>query len=86
MKRRQSQQPRQKRQKSLTPLPRWREDLFEWLGDSVLGEVVARVLFQALRRWKNPPPPSLFHRLHDLVVSNRNLAAVYDKRWPGSDR
>ncbi|KAK1945080.1 hypothetical protein P3T76_003613 [Phytophthora citrophthora] len=51
-------------------------DVFEWLGDAVIGELVGRCLLSQFHR--SPLSARVFRNLRLAVVTNRNLAKVYD--------
>ncbi|EGZ10072.1 hypothetical protein PHYSODRAFT_521988 [Phytophthora sojae] len=51
-------------------------DVFEWLGDAVVGELVGRCLLSQFHH--APLSARVFRNLRLAVVTNRNLAQVYD--------
>ncbi|KAE8879895.1 hypothetical protein PF005_g24968 [Phytophthora fragariae] len=51
-------------------------DVFEWLGDAVVGELVGRCLLSQFHQ--APLSARVFRNLRLAVVTNRNLAQVYD--------
>ncbi|OWZ23532.1 hypothetical protein PHMEG_0001556 [Phytophthora megakarya] len=51
-------------------------DVFEWLGDAVIGELVGRCLLSQFHR--APLSARVFRNLRLAVVTNRNLAQVYE--------
>ncbi|ETL89426.1 hypothetical protein L917_11659, partial [Phytophthora nicotianae] len=51
-------------------------DVFEWLGDAVIGELVGRCLLSQFHQ--APLSARVFRNLRLAVVTNRNLAQVYD--------
>ncbi|KAG6620368.1 Ribonuclease III domain [Phytophthora cinnamomi] len=51
-------------------------DVFEWLGDAVVGELVGRCLLSQFHR--APLSARVFRNLRLAVVTNCNLARVYD--------
>ncbi|KAF4148964.1 hypothetical protein GN958_ATG01880 [Phytophthora infestans] len=50
-------------------------DVFEWLGDAVIGELVGRCLLSQFHQ--APLSARVFRNLRLAVVTNRNLAQVY---------
>ncbi|KAL3671634.1 hypothetical protein V7S43_003547 [Phytophthora oleae] len=59
-------------------------DVFEWLGDAVIGELVGRCLLSQFHR--SPLSARVFRNLRLAVVTNRNLAKVYDAMGYGAVR
>ncbi|CAH0474472.1 unnamed protein product [Peronospora belbahrii] len=57
-------------------------DVFEWLGDALLGELVGRCLLSQFHH--SPLSARVFRNLRLAVVSNRNLAQVYDAMGYGT--
>ncbi|KAG7380692.1 hypothetical protein PHYPSEUDO_006921 [Phytophthora pseudosyringae] len=51
-------------------------DVFEWLGDAVIGELVGRCLLSQFH--EAPLSARVFRNLRLAVVTNRNLARVFD--------
>ncbi|KAF4321877.1 hypothetical protein G195_004917 [Phytophthora kernoviae 00238/432] len=51
-------------------------DVYEWLGDAVIGELVGRCLLSQFHQ--SPLSARVFRNLRLAVVTNRNLAQVYD--------
>ncbi|KAG7382503.1 hypothetical protein PHYBOEH_010465 [Phytophthora boehmeriae] len=51
-------------------------EVYEWLGDAVIGELVGRCLLSQFHQ--NPLSARVFRNLRLAVVTNRNLALVYD--------
>lgn len=52
-------------------------DVFEWIGDAVIGELVGRCLLSQFHH--APLSARVFRNLRLAVVTNRNLAQVYEK-------
>lgn len=52
-------------------------DVFEWIGDAVIGEFVGRCLLSQFHH--APLSARVFRNLRLAVVTNRNLAQVYEK-------
>ncbi|CAI5717182.1 unnamed protein product [Hyaloperonospora brassicae] len=51
-------------------------DVFEWLGDALLGELIGRCLLSQFHH--APVSVRVFRNVRLAVVTNRNLARVYD--------
>ncbi|TDH70254.1 hypothetical protein CCR75_000174 [Bremia lactucae] len=51
-------------------------DVLEWLGDAIIGELVGRCLLSQFHR--APLNAQVFRNLRLAIVTNRNLAKVYD--------
>ncbi|TDH70251.1 hypothetical protein CCR75_000177 [Bremia lactucae] len=51
-------------------------DVLEWLGDAIIGELVGRCLLSQFHR--APLSARVFRNLRLAIVTNRNLAKVYD--------
>lgn len=52
-------------------------DVYEWIGDAVIGELVGRCLLSQFHH--APLSARVFRNLRLAVVTNRNLAQVYEK-------
>jgi dsRNA-specific ribonuclease len=59
-------------------------DVFEWLGDAVIGELVGRCLLSQFH--SSPLSARVFRNLRLSVVANRNLATVYEAMGYGAVR
>ncbi|RLN72386.1 hypothetical protein BBJ28_00006000 [Nothophytophthora sp. Chile5] len=59
-------------------------EVYEWLGDAVIGELVGRCLLSQFHR--APLSARVFRNLRLAVVTNRNLAQVHDAMGYGGVR
>ncbi|RLN85000.1 hypothetical protein BBJ28_00010904 [Nothophytophthora sp. Chile5] len=59
-------------------------EVYEWLGDAVIGELVGRCLLSQFHR--TPLSARVFRNLRLAVVTNRNLAQVHDAMGYGGVR